>query len=158
MLSGHKAEIIRSIRGELKSGTPTVAVCTQILEAGVDLSFRRVLRALLVFPSIAQVAGRVNRHGEGKRAVVTVFPFIRENGVDVRSYVYKNETARHQTDTLLNDNPYLNEEDMGHFLDTYFQRCWQENRNVACLLKFKHAAYGRVNMSLIGPKTCFGGW
>ena len=143
MLSGHKTEIIRSIREELKSGIPTVAVCTQILEAGVDLSFRRVLRALPVFPSIAQVAGRVNRHGEGKRATATVFPFIRENGVDVRRYVYRNATALRQTDTLLNENPHLSEEDMGDALKTYFQLCWQENKNEACLAKFEQAAYGR---------------
>ena len=143
MLPGHKAEIIRNIREELKSGTPTVAVCTQILEAGVDLSFRRVLRALPVFPSIAQVAGRVNRHGEGKRATVTVFPFIRENEVDVRRYVYRSATALRQTDRLVKTHPYIREEDMGRLLNIYFQRCWQENRNEACLAKFELAAYGR---------------
>jgi len=143
MLSGHKTEIICSIQEELKAGMPTVAVCTQILEAGVDLSFRTVLRALPVFPSIAQVAGRVNRHGEGKRATVTVFPFVRENGVDVRRYVYRNATARHQTDRLLKECPHIREEDMGRVLNIYFQRCWQENKNEACLAKFEQAAYGR---------------
>ena len=143
MLPGHKTGIIRSIRKELSSGIATIVVCTQILEAGVDLSFRKVLRALPVFPSIAQVAGRVNRHGEGKRATVTVFPFIRENEVDVRRYVYRSATALRQTDRLVKTHPYIREEDMGRLLNIYFQRCWQENRNEACLAKFELAAYGR---------------
>lgn len=142
MLPSHKAAIIRNIREKLKINDSTVAVCTQILEAGVDLSFRSILRALPVLPSIAQTAGRVNRHGESNRATISVFPFVRENGVDVRKYVYRNETARRQTDALLNENRNLNEEDMGHVLDIYYRRCWEENRNEACLAKFEQAACG----------------
>jgi len=142
MLPSHKTAIIRNIRENLKTADSTVAICTQILEAGVDLSFRHILRALSVFPSVAQTAGRLNRHGESGRATITVFPFIRENDVDIRRYVYRNETARRQTDILLSENQNLNEEDMGHFLDVYYKRCWEENRNEACLSKFEQAARG----------------
>lgn len=155
MLPNHKAATIQAIREQLARNNPVVAVCTQILEAGIDLSFRRVLRALPIFPSIAQVAGRANRHGEGTRATVTVFPFVRDGGEDTRRYVYRDETARRQTDALLSDHPNLGEEEVGAVLQTYFQRCWDENRHMACLEKLEQAARG-VWSALAGLEP-FGG-
>jgi len=143
MLSAHKAMTIERIRKQLSMGKPVVTICTQILEAGVNLSFRHILRALPVFPSVVQVAGRANRHGEGDRATVTVFPFVRDDGSDTRAYVYRDETALRQTDNILTNNPLLGEEAVGVALESYFQRCWDENRYTSCLARFDDAARGR---------------
>ena len=84
MLPTHKARVIQSIQADLKRHKRIIAVCTQILEAGVDLSFQTILRALPILPSAAQVAGRANRHGEKHRSQVILFPFLREDGQDSR--------------------------------------------------------------------------
>ncbi len=142
MLASHKAATIDLIREQLQAKQPVVVVCTQILEAGVNLSFQVILRALPILPSIVQVAGRANRHGEGARGTVFIFPFRREDGRDSRPFVYRDETARRQTDALLTEHAELREEDVTTTLQIYFQRCWEENRHMAGLDKMDQAARG----------------
>ena len=154
MLPAHKAQVVRKIAADLKAKKPTLVVCTQVLEAGVDLSFRCVLRALPIAPSIAQVAGRANRHCEGERAEVVVFPFRRQDGGDSREYVYRDPSARRQTDTLLHERPGWPEEDIMDILNTYYRRCTAENPNAACLELLVHAAYGM--WSTVGGTEPFG--
>ena len=70
-----RSAIIRGIRQRLEAGLPCRVIATSLIEAGVDLSFRRAWRAEAGLDQIIQVAGRVNRHGEYPRddSIVTVF-------------------------------------------------------------------------------------
>ncbi len=135
MLPAHKARVIQSIRDDLKGQKQIIAVCTQILEAGVDLSFRTILRALPILPSAAQVAGRANRHGEKHRSQVVIFSFQREDGQDSRVWIYRDQTSRNQTDRVLEEAGSLKEEELGDALDKYYKRCWDENPNTAIMQK-----------------------
>ncbi|MFA1643820.1 CRISPR-associated helicase Cas3' [Chryseomicrobium imtechense] len=63
MCAAHRKEIIEDIRNSLKNNKPFVCVTTQLIEAGVDVDFNCVIRSLAGLDSIAQAAGRCNRHG-----------------------------------------------------------------------------------------------
>ncbi len=56
--------MIKRIKDALDAHEPVILVSTQLIEAGVDLSFCRVYRDFGPLDSIIQVAGRCNRNGE----------------------------------------------------------------------------------------------
>lgn len=62
--AAHRKTILDEVRERLKDNLPVLCVSTQLIEAGVDVSFAQVLRFLAGVDSIAQAAGRCNRHGE----------------------------------------------------------------------------------------------
>ena len=65
--------VIADIKRRLNAGKPVRVVSTQLVEAGVDLDFPVVYRALAGLDSIAQAAGRCNREGRMERGEVVVF-------------------------------------------------------------------------------------
>lgn len=73
MCGEHRSRVIGGIREELKKKVPIRVVSTQLVEAGVDIDFPVVYRALSGLDSIAQAAGRCNREGEEKCGKVVVF-------------------------------------------------------------------------------------
>jgi len=76
MCGEHRSRIIRYIKWRLKKNKSLRVISTQLVEAGVDVDFPVVYRALAGLDSIAQAAGRCNREGkqDGLGRVVVFVP------------------------------------------------------------------------------------
>jgi CRISPR-associated endonuclease/helicase Cas3 len=64
MCGEHRSYVIGEIKRKLRCGEPVRVISTQLIEAGVDIDFPVVFRALAGLDSIAQAAGRCNREGK----------------------------------------------------------------------------------------------
>lgn len=60
----HRRTVIQQMREQLETQQPLICVTTQLIEAGVDISFRCVVRSMSGLDHAAQAAGRCNRNGE----------------------------------------------------------------------------------------------
>ncbi len=63
MCPEHRSEVVAAIKDRLAGNDALRVVSTQLVEAGVDIDFPVVYRALAGLDSIAQAAGRCNREG-----------------------------------------------------------------------------------------------
>lgn len=85
------------------SGQPVICISTQLIEAGVDISFSCVIRAMAGLDSILQAAGRCNRNGESQMPRnVYVYPIKDESGL---RYLPEIQLGKEITDQLIHDYP-----------------------------------------------------
>jgi CRISPR-associated endonuclease/helicase Cas3 len=100
MCGEERSEVISDIRNKLKNNESIRVVSTQLVEAGVDIDFPVVYRALSGLDSIVQAAGRCNRENklpDGGRVVVFIPPkpspigFLRK-AEDAGKAVIRNKT------------------------------------------------------------------
>lgn len=87
MCPAHRTVALEAIRKDLAAGEPCRVVSTQLIEAGVDVSFPEVIREMAGLDSIIQAAGRCNREGE-RENLAPVHVFTPKEGV-VRAFATK---------------------------------------------------------------------
>ena len=80
MCPAHRTRVLEKIKSRLHTHRPCRVISTQLIEAGVDIDFPVVYRAVAGLDSIVQSAGRCNREGgipEGGR----VYVYMPETGI-----------------------------------------------------------------------------
>jgi len=73
MCSAHRKDILKEVKKKLNNNENCYLVSTQLIEAGVDIDFPLVLRAMAPLDSIVQTAGRCNRENKLDKGKVIVF-------------------------------------------------------------------------------------
>ena len=96
MCGAHRMDALARVRDLLDAGDPVLLVSTQVVEAGVDVDFPAVFRALAPPESIAQAAGRANREGRlaGLGRVVVFDPA--DGGLPGGEYLTATELAKQE--------------------------------------------------------------
>jgi CRISPR-associated endonuclease/helicase Cas3 len=97
MCPAHRLKILGEVKERL-GRTPVVCVSTQLIEAGVDISFGSVIRALAGWDSIAQAAGRCNRHGKPEMGRVHIINLAGELPKQLRDIKAAQEAAQRVLD------------------------------------------------------------
>jgi len=143
MCPAHRLSVIEAIRTRVAGADSCRVVSTQLIEAGVDLDFPVVYRALGGLDSIVQAGGRCNREGhlkEGGRVVVFRSWSEPPSGVP--------RTARDVMESLLRENngevdtvdPSVCE---AYFRTLYFNRPLDEKNIMANRRALNFATVGR---------------
>ncbi|SFI00670.1 CRISPR-associated helicase Cas3 [Tindallia magadiensis] len=143
----HKKMIIEKIRKRLKAKSVSrmIVVSTQVLEAGVDVSFQRVIRAKTIMPSIVQAAGRVNRHnemGKDKQGSLEVVTLLRNGEKDTSTAIYPRSLLR-ITDALLEEKDGWRESEVDNLIKSYYDEMFRENTYEQSLQYIRDAVEGR---------------
>lgn len=113
----HRSDRIAEIKEMLGAGEQVVVISTQLIEAGVDISFDVVFRALAGLDSMIQAAGRCNRNGEGP--IGTVFLFIPDfEDLSRLTYIRNGQIAAQYTINEFSDE----ELDSQEAIEIYFKR------------------------------------
>jgi len=128
MIPIHKNIIIAKIKDHLQNARnkSLLVISTQVLEAGVDVSFQHLVRALPILPSLVQAAGRVNRHHEEQIGTLSLVPFYRGGEKDTRNSIY-NERLQKITDKILSRKTVWQESEMLNLIKEYYREMFRQN-------------------------------
>jgi CRISPR-associated endonuclease/helicase Cas3 len=113
----HRKRLLAEIRSRLDAGLRCRVISTQVVEAGVDLDFPIVFRAMGPLDRIVQAAGRCNREGKPELGRVVIFRAA-EGGVPRGTYA----AATGNAESLLASHPDLHDPSL---YATYFRALYQ---------------------------------
>lgn len=151
MCIAHRQEKIRKMREMLDTGEKFVCVSTQLIEAGVDVSFGCVIRISAGIDSIVQSAGRCNRNGERNnpapvyvvRLMDEHLEFLKEieEGKDLTQrlfYEFTKNPGKFESDLISNKS-------IEYYYDNYFNNINNNKNRTKYTLKSGETIYNLIS-------------
>jgi CRISPR-associated endonuclease/helicase Cas3 len=131
MCAAHRKETLKDTKQALEKKEPVICISTQLIEAGVNISFDCVVRSLAGLDSIAQAAGRCNRHGKDPVRKV----YVIQSADEVLKHLPEIRIGAEETKRLLTEyarepekfgNDLLSPEAMKTYFQYYYERISNE--------------------------------
>ena len=120
----HRSDKIASIKKTLENKQENIVVIsTNLIEAGVDISFECVYRSMTGLDSLAQTAGRCNRNGELKCGIIYLINLEGENTgnmVELRQNARVTENVIYQYNNSDGSESLL----MPRWMDEYYREVY----------------------------------
>ncbi|AKA48841.1 CRISPR-associated protein Cas3 [uncultured archaeon] len=140
MCGEHRSRKIAEIKDRLREGERVRVISTQLIEAGVDVDFPVVYRAMSGLDSIAQAAGRCNREGlmnEAGKVVVFNGPRHPPAGI-----LRKAESTTLEFVSDIKENPLVPEAFNRFFSELYWKVNSFDDRGIMNLLSPDRPEFG----------------
>ena len=149
MCAAHRNYTLENdIKKSLANKEKIICVSTQLIEAGVDISFKTVFRSMCGMDSIVQSSGRCNRHNEyapekGNFYVVKFFEEFEKIdslediklGKNTTEYIFKSESNK---PNIKKNNDYIFSKEI---IDAYYNEYFYRIRNGTTNIKNDKMSY-----------------
>jgi len=114
----HRLKVLEKLRNNLEPTNKKLSLCisTQLIEAGVDISFDCVIRACAGMDSIVQAAGRCNREGDHSEPQDVFVVDIDNEKLDKLDEI---KEGKHCTERVFREK---NDIDIGKYYDYYYSQ------------------------------------
>lgn len=161
MCAKHRSDMLSEIRSRLLAGLPCRVVSTQLIEAGVDVDFPKVIRAFAGLDSVAQAAGRCNREGRmPEKGIMRLF-YPEKHGMPSKGWMKETAIeARHVLNGLNDSESPLSITAVQQYFDRIHGICdgqvekVADSNSIMPLLKQKNMNL-EIPFEDIADKVCF---
>ena len=127
MCPQHRRDKISEIKSLLSAKKAVICVTTQLIEAGVDISFKCVVRSLAGMDSIAQAAGRCNRNGEADEICSVYVINLRDENLGSLQEIKDAQGIANRIFDNSSCTDYLSADTIG----TYFRCLYSEDKDIS---------------------------
>lgn len=138
----HRSQIIAKVVQRLKNREKVILISTQLVEAGVDISFKLVIRDFAPLDSVVQTAGRCNRSGEygilgGEMRLIR----LTDDNEKEDAYRIYDKYLLQQTDAVLSEKQEWCSKDFFELSNQYFGSLQSDARSIMHLAAIANLNY-----------------
>lgn len=149
-------ELIKSLDKRKKGidNKPIILVCTQVIEAGVDVSFSQVIRDFAPLDSIIQVCGRCNRNNEyRKKGTIKVYNIIDDQTNKAYTGIYDGILLETTKKILMKEKKLgvhtWQEKELRFIAEKYFKEINSKKITSVAMKSLKNLRFTEVNKKFV---------
>lgn len=129
MTADHRERVLATVTDRLRSRQPVALISTQLIEAGVDVDFPVVYRALAPAEAVVQAAGRCNREGRlGVRGGRVVVHLPVDGGTPPGVYTAQTGIARDRFVSRRDNSSFDSVTDLAAYFDDVYRSTEPQRR------------------------------